>query len=762
MSVFSSYYQPFGRWLFLLLLLGQAPELAAQELDKPPLLQGVGPVPLPVKPEVLSTTLTLTKQPEIILTAPVETPLPDQSFQTIAVVTSRLGKGKLVVFSAAAYFRPPLVQDTAVQHLLRNCLKWGSGTRPTRVQVWGGDGALRRFLTRQAGVQLVGTATALDATANVLLLNQAVADTRLLRSLEHFVRRGGTLFCGFPLPSTPNAPGQLNPLLVKAGLWQSTYSTLQYPTVHFLSASPAPAHLGMRNILHSLRTHHYPTVGPWQGGDLFAYTLEMAVAQLAPTSPVVQQLRNTVYYHPDSLLVPTPERPLEQGNGPRYLAYHVQHRLLDQELRAHPNPTYQAPAAATFPGAVPTQAPRLTTELALPVKVGPQGLLEPAPVYRQPHSTGLYVPAGEIVRISLSATDASRHLQAQIGVHEDDASQLPTLTREAFDLTHRFELRHGYTEIYSPYGGLLLLNVPDTSTLHVVRLRVQGAVQAPRFERGKTSLAEWQQTIRHYPAPWAELASENISLTVPAARIRALDDPEQLLAFWDAVLATEAQLAALPLPRRHPERVIVDQVVASGAYMFTDAKKIVVPNDTYGCAQMLDVHYLQQKGSWGHFHELGHRHQFHGIDFSGLREVSVNLYTLYVFDKLLHKGLYQEFGPQSRQQVADDVTRYLDESPSFEKWQSDPSLALCMYIQLISSFGWEPIEQVYRQYRQLPRSQYPTTEAAKRDYWFSAICAATHRNLGPFFALWRVPVSPEAEKAAAGYPGWLPPEMQPK
>ncbi|WP_432207237.1 M60 family metallopeptidase [Hymenobacter defluvii] len=82
------------------------------------------------------------------------------------------------------------------------------------------------------------------------------------------------------------------------------------------------------------------------------------------------------------------------------------------------------------------------------------------------------------------------------------------------------------------------------------------------------------------------------------------------------------------------------------------------------------------------------------------------------------------------------------------------------YIQLISSFGWEPIEQVYRQYRQLPRGQYPASEAAKRDYWFSAICTATHRNLGPFFAQWRVPVSPEAQKAATAYPGWLPPEMR--
>ncbi|MBO3273498.1 hypothetical protein [Hymenobacter defluvii] len=50
-----------------------------------------------------------------------------------------------------------------------------------------------------------------------------------------------------------------------------------------------------------------------------------------------------------------------------------------------------------------------------------------------------------------------------------------------------------------------------------------------------------------------------------------------------------------------------------------------------------------------------------------------------MLDKLLHKGLYQEFGPKSRQWVAEEVTRYLANASSFEKWQANSSLALCMY-----------------------------------------------------------------------------------
>ncbi len=205
---------------------------------------------------------------------------------------------------------------------------------------------------------------------------------------------------------------------------------------------------------------------------------------------------------------------------------------------------------------------------------------------------------------------------------------------------------------------------------------------------------------------------------------------------------------------------MVDQDVAYG-YMFTNPDKIVVPDDE-SCSHMLDADFMQQTGSWGHFHELGHRHQFWGIDFEGLGEVSVNLYTLYVFDKLLHKGLYNHPQIPSRPAVASKVTAYLADSPSFKKWQADPFLALCMYIQLLDAFGWEPIEQVYRQYRQLPRSQYPGTEAAKRDYWFTAISTATHHNLAPFFAQWQVPVGEAAARAVASYPTWLPQEMQPK
>jgi hypothetical protein len=754
--------------LGLLLALGSAHPLAAQTTDKAALLQGVGKLPTPAEPDFMATTITLNEQPEIILTVEADPTDLDQSFQLIALASSRLGQGKVLAFSTPAYFHQPLVQQAEVQQLLLNCLSWGSSARHKRVQVWGGDAALTTFLTRQAHAKLVGTAGALDPSADMLLLSQEVADTAMVRRIESFVRRGGTLLYGYPLPIGNHTPAQkqyearFNHLLRQAGLLQSSYLTARYPERAYLLAGPAPRYLGIRNMLASVEPNLYQMPpAPMQGGYIFSYNLEQVLAQNPADAPIRQRLRQVARYWPDSMIVPTPAAPVKQGRN--YSVYMLQHMLREIELREHPNPAYVAPAAATFPGAVPATAPRLTTTLVLPVRVGPNGVWEQPPGSRLAHGTGLYVPAGERVVIYLTGRDSTRRLEAQIGVHSDEVIDLTKMSREAYDLTRRFELKQGRTEIYSPYGGALLLNIPDTTRLRELRLTVQGAVQAPRFQLGKTSVAAWQKTIRQYPAPWAELVSDNISLTVPSASIRALDDPTKVLAFWDAVLATDAKLAALTAPHGHPERIIVDQDVAHGA-MFADVDRIVVPNNEYGCQHMLDADFLWKNGSWGHFHELGHRHQFHGIDFSGLTEVTVNLYTMYVFDKLLHKGLYEHNHEQlrSKQQVVERVTAYLADSPSFEKWKDNYFLALAMYVQLIDAFGWAPIEQVYRQYRQLPKSQYPATDAAKRDYWFTAISTATRRNLAPFFAQWKVPVGEEAAKAVAAYPTWLPPEMQAK
>ncbi len=84
-----------------------------------------------------------------------------------------------------------------------------------------------------------------------------------------------------------------------------------------------------------------------------------------------------------------------------------------------------------------------------------------------------------------------------------------------------------------------------------------------------------------------------------------------------------------------------------------------------------------------------------------------------------------------------------------------------MYIELIEGFGWHPIEQVYQNYRALPRSQYPVTEADKRDYWFMQICGTTGKNLSKFFDKWSISITEKAKASVNALPEWLPDELKP-
>lgn len=64
--------------------------------------------------------------------------------------------------------------------------------------------------------------------------------------------------------------------------------------------------------------------------------------------------------------------------------------------------------------------------------------------------------------------------------------------------------------------------------------------------------------------PWGELATDNIILTVPTESLKALEDPEPLLQFWDEMMQAIARLASQPFPFQRPERIVADVQISAG------------------------------------------------------------------------------------------------------------------------------------------------------------------------------------------------------
>jgi len=79
-------------------------------------------------------------------------------------------------------------------------------------------------------------------------------------------------------------------------------------------------------------------------------------------------------------------------------------------------------------------------------------------------------------------------------------------------------------------------------------------------------ISAWQSTICQYPPRWAELAMDNIILTVPAADVHHTDNPESLLSIWNMTLNAIARLTAIPATFPRPERMVADVQISHGKY----------------------------------------------------------------------------------------------------------------------------------------------------------------------------------------------------
>jgi hypothetical protein len=339
----------------------------------------------------------------------------------------------------------------------------------------------------------------------------------------------------------------------------------------------------------------------------------------------------------------------------------------------------------------------------------------------------------------------------RVGAHSDSIWHLETWKRAPV-----VSLVFDGGRFQSPFGGLIYVELPP----ELVRQRRGDKIsvefgrsqEAPYFVLGKTTPEQWRRA-RELAAPWAELATDKLILTVPSEAIRQLDDPERLMRFWDDVMDACADLAAMPRERARPERIVADVQISAG-YMHA-GYPIMTHLDAVGLS--LDVDRLRKEGSWGHFHEIGHNHQSSDWTFEGTGEVTVNLFTMYVYDKVLgHRFDSGHPAIQDRDARNRRILKHIEEGAPYDKWTSDPFLALMMYIQVIEEFGWEPIRETFAAYRGLPAGERPRTDQQKRDQWMVRLSRTLNRNLGPFFEIWGVPTSAAARESIADLPGWMP------
>jgi GH35 family endo-1,4-beta-xylanase len=435
-----------------------------------------------------------------------------------------------------------------------------------------------------------------------------------------------------------------------------------------------------------------------------------------------------------SLTIPSPAAPVTDAN--ERVRLNIEAAVLPY-LPA--NELFVHRTASTY-GEIPTGSQRVSKTLAIHVNA--------TNTKDQWLSTGVYAAPGEVLTFTVPAGLVDQGWTWKIGSHDDDLNSdatKPSIKRMQFGTSRDEPINATTIQFGSVYGGTVYLVKPATSASanSIYSVSISNALEAPYFVLGQTTDADWINSIRNLPAPYAELQSSNVIITLSASDIRNLSNPTAVMTYWQGILASQDDLTNSPVPRTFQERVDDDLDISNGLM------HAGYPIAAFGhnLANMVDS---DSGDDWGFVHEFGHNHQSGYWTFGTETEITVNILSMRAYDSIgsvpddSWNELWTATGRASR------VTPFI----AGGRVRSNAGLAVTAYAQLREEFGWEPLRQFFRQYQTDLPANLPTTDQQKRDQWVTRFSNIVGKNLGPFFNAWGFNASQTALNAVAALPAW--------
>ena len=688
--------------------------------------------------------------------------------------------GRVVAFSHGSFLKGgSLHEQDAVTELVANAVRWAGKSRDPGVAVHPNLKALAEILIA-AGLraEIVDPADFPAAGFSVYCMvgqPDATPENEIDRFAEYTATGGGLVTSATPwafaekFPDFAKFPG--NRLLthssiryrgkgaVGAGLKLAVNSAASEKPLTRPGEAPTPKPVmpigGKPTNSPSAATdaalklaENHQSLGAGERGELMAVVesgIELRGDKLATFLAAVLRLNQAI-----GPVIPTKENPIRPASQPfltRFLRFENQ---LNQNLPA--GAMYAIPAAADYPGAVPEDAERITHDLTIDGTyrgwlsgrgAGFSGAKEMRP-------TGVYAAPGEKITVNLPAKLAGEGFEVIIGSYKGSVEKKDAWNRH-LQLMTRFEVTGRSTEASNGLGGLVNIRVPNGAEYDEIEVTIEGGVRAPLYIEGVTDLDEWKKTIRKYPAPWAEIAGKRMILALPSDHIRSLNDPDEVVAVWNGIIESCAELVGVDRDNYRAERVVFDRQISAGSmhsgYPFA-------AHIGGGSAQAVDAKALKSDGNWGFFHELGHNHQHDLWSLPGTGETTCNLWSVYVFEEFIGKNRDNTHGAIGKLNRRQRITEYfkndtVDFAGNWSVWT-----ALETYLQIQEEFGWEPFTRVFIEYNELDRSKGPKTQQEKNDRFVVSLSRAVGKNLAPFWQTWGLPLSAEVHRELKDLPVW--------
>lgn len=372
------------------------------------------------------------------------------------------------------------------------------------------------------------------------------------------------------------------------------------------------------------------------------------------------------------------------------------------------------------------------------------------PSQRNLQSSGLYVPPAELVEVIVP--DDIPGLSYQVGIADVFIPSEGNAYSRFEQVSKQGELLQGSNIINTNFGGHLYFYYSGEPTPGDIVLTVNNAVKSLDYILDETDTEEWLAQVadtENTPMIWGEIVGKKIILTLPIEALKEIERPENLIRFYDDLIAQDME----------PHAGLTDE---TGVHA-----KLSYPVRLYADVQLPKNPFITQAQTFGARYMGGYPMAIN----SSVQENLVQLLINPDFDNPNIKYLMGAFG--DTYQSVWNTSAFFGGNTSFlplyrashrqfswpkphvdfegvsTKFYNDPTLTftyldkderLGMLVQLAQEYGWNMFGYITQRVREEVKDSVKI-DLVKND--LLAIFASEYANtdLTEFFQFWKFPIS---------------------
>lgn len=375
--------------------------------------------------------------------------------------------------------------------------------------------------------------------------------------------------------------------------------------------------------------------------------------------------------------------------------------------------------------------------------------------------TGLYAPAGEVIKLTISKSDLDniQSFYVYIGATlangqanniwlARDFNRMPVIANRmpvdkdvcTYDATTKT-----YTCYFGSYlGGPIYIGSPVNKTEFEVE--ISGGVEYPHLIYGLTTEEEYNR-LKESSAPYFDLEVFDNTIRFSGPRLYAdkysYEELCQSAQLWDKIARVSKQVPSASNAQYGIDFLFEPFVAAGAAVAFPGRNTVNCPTDWMdGC---LNVENFTINGSWGNIHEFNHHFQSFGMPDGGeVTNNAISLVEYSLFTKISSARSLNDNSLSGWNVYTDPsrVMRILLENSS----SGNPVRSLDAYATVLHSFGQDVFIKA-------------TQNGSGADNWFKNLCDLTHYDFYYYFTeILHQPISESVanEVAKKGYPVYIP------